>query len=160
MIMVRSIYRLLHDVPLQYVMGEPEPDLASQISFARASFDIFKAIPIFCLAYNVHTTYPLVFGELKKKRLSRMDRATGISLFACFIIYVCCGLCGLLFGVASRYKTIPGDALMMFPSEVDVTIARFCTVCSVIASYVSLHFSARVCIQDLCKACGWISQDT
>jgi len=159
-IVVRSAMKLHENGIPEFVAGNPEP-IGSQISWARSSTDIVKALPIFCFAYNVHTTYPLVFAELNAPRhLSRMDRATGLSLVVCAAIYILCGISGYFYGVAVDWvQIIPGDCLKMFPSTVDVTIARFCIAISVIASYTTLHFSARVCLEDLFKAFGWISED-
>lgn len=141
-------------------MGEPSPTQGAQVSWFRASVQIIKAIPIFCFAYNVHTTYPLVFAEMDSpKSLTRMDKAAGLSLFMCFIIYVLCGVCGTYYGVATKYNdgsdpkmigVVPGDALKMFPeAPADVILARFCIAISVVGSFTTLHFSARICLQDL-----------
>merc|ERR1712100_879406 len=72
----------LHDIP-EFVFGEPKPNIGAQVSTVRASINIFKTIPLYCSAYFVHTTYPLVFYEMRKKKLSRtitsMDSATMVS---------------------------------------------------------------------------------
>ena len=44
----------------------------------------------------------------------------------------------------------PGDVLQMFPrGDLDVATARVCIVLSVVGSYVTLHFAARSCLEDL-----------
>jgi amino acid permease len=155
MIMARSIPEM---GKVETVMGEPSPNVGSQASWFRASASIIKSIPIFCFAFNVQTTYPLVFAEMNApKSLTRMDKAVGISFFSCFVVYALCGICGLFYGVATQYLdsndptqagTVPGDALKMYPSgPIDVIMARFCIAISVVGSYTTLHFSARVCFQ-------------
>merc|ERR1712083_1250394 len=70
-----------------------------------------------------------------------MDKATGVSLFACMVIYILCGLSGYFYGVSvEEIQIIPGDCLKMYPSSIDVTIARSC-------------------LEALFKATGWLSQD-
>jgi amino acid permease len=160
LIVLRSLMELQDEGFPDIITGEPVA-IGAQISLFRSSTDVVNALPIFCFAYNVHTTYPIIFAELNApKRLSRMDKATGISMFACMAIYIMCGLSGYFYGIAmEEIQIIPGDCLKMYPSSFDVTIARFCIAVSVIASYTTLHFSARVIVEDLLKSMGLISQD-
>lgn len=159
MIMARSIPEMGKP---HNCMGEAKPYPGDEVSYFRASVSIIKAVPIFCFAFNIHTTYPLVFAEMDApKSLTRMDKAAGFSLFACAIVYVLCGVCGYYYGVAQKYSDpgntdpskvgiIPGDALKMFPDgPIDVILARFCIAISVVGSFTTLHFSARICLQDL-----------
>jgi amino acid permease len=129
-----------------------------QVSSFRENLSVLKAMPVFCFAYNVHTTHSLVFAEMAKpKTLTKMDRASGASLLFCASVYIICGLVGYWYTEAHKYNgedgdkpgTVPGNVLLIYPPEIDVAIARICIAVSVVGSFTTLHFSGFYCWQDL-----------
>merc|ERR1711879_503592 len=65
------------------------------------------------------------------------------------------GFAGLCYAVIERVDSghelgvVPGDALQMFPNTPRAVIARFSISISVIASYITLHFTSSKCLEDL-----------
>jgi amino acid permease len=123
-----------------------------KVSSFRANLSVLKALPVFCFAYNVHCTHSLVFAEMAKpKTLTKMDLVSAYALGFCAIVYIICGIVGYWYVEASHFEdgTVPGNALLMYPPDIDVAIARVCIAVSVIGSFTTLHFSAFYCWQDL-----------
>jgi len=131
--------------------------LPGQLTLMHASPAVLQAVPILCMAYTIHPTYPLVFAELKRpKTLTQMDRATNWAFAGCFFIYACCGTCGYV--ICAIFKggavyPVPGDILTVWDQggrfPLDVMLAKLAIAVAVVASYTSLHFAARTCIEDL-----------
>jgi len=122
------------------------------ISTFRVSLSALKSLPVFCFAYNVHCTHSLVFAEMAApKTLTKMDKASGISLSFCAFVYISCGFFGYLYTEVHRYNDgiVPGNALLIYPPEIDVALARLSIAVSVVGSFTTLHFSAFYCFQDL-----------
>ena len=72
-------------------------------------------------------------------------------MLLCFVVYLLVGASGYLYGVVRCDRGIvPGDALQMYPEGgVDVIVARCCIAVSVVASYVTLHFTSSKCLEDV-----------
>jgi len=132
--------------------GNGHLETCYDISSFRVNLSVLKAIPVFCFAYNIHCTHSLVFSEMARpKTLTKMDKASVVSLGFCCFVYISCGLVGYWYSQAHLFEdgTVPGNALKIYPPDIDVAIARICIAISVIGSFTSLHFSAFHCFQDL-----------
>eukprot|EP01084_Bolivina_argentea_P081761 148032_1 len=106
---------------------------------------IFKAIPIFFLAYSCHFNCFSICNELENSNMSRLNMITSTTMFVCMLIYATIG-----FGAYFTYGTnIDSNIILHYPHSVVLLILRVSLSFAIAFGYPVILFSTRNCLISL-----------